>query len=92
MVLLDLGFLSSTTVSILVNDSPTKEFKIERGLRQGDPLSPFLFLLVAEALQISILEACNKNLFKGLYLKTRTLILLHFNIPTMISFGGNGRD
>ncbi|GKD07956.1 arginine repressor C-terminal-like domain-containing protein [Tanacetum coccineum] len=41
---------------------------MERGLRQGDPLSPFLFLIVAEALQASIIEACNKNLFKGLYL------------------------
>ncbi|GJT68519.1 putative RNA-directed DNA polymerase [Tanacetum coccineum] len=58
------GCLSSATVSILVNGSPSNEFKMERGLRQGDPLSPFLFLIVAEALQVSIIEACNKNLFK----------------------------
>jgi hypothetical protein len=35
-------------LSILVNGSPTKEFKIHRGLKQGDPLAHFLFLLVAE--------------------------------------------
>ncbi|GJR88098.1 hypothetical protein Tco_0212109 [Tanacetum coccineum] len=51
-----------------LNGSPSKEFNLERGLRQGDPLSPFLFLMVAEALQISILEACGKGLYKGVYL------------------------
>ncbi|GJU55117.1 putative RNA-directed DNA polymerase, eukaryota, reverse transcriptase zinc-binding domain protein [Tanacetum coccineum] len=29
-----------------------------------DPLSPFLFLIVAEALQVTILEACNNNIYK----------------------------
>ncbi|GJZ48173.1 putative RNA-directed DNA polymerase [Tanacetum coccineum] len=60
--------LSSASISVLVNGSPTKEFKLERGLRQGDPLSPFLFLIVAEALQVSILEACDIGLYKGIFL------------------------
>ncbi|GJW33657.1 reverse transcriptase domain, reverse transcriptase zinc-binding domain protein [Tanacetum coccineum] len=41
---------------------------MERGLRQGDPLSIFLFLLVAEALEIATLESCNKGIFKGVSL------------------------
>ncbi|GJY74189.1 reverse transcriptase domain, reverse transcriptase zinc-binding domain protein [Tanacetum coccineum] len=41
---------------------------MERGLRKRDPLFPFLFLLVVEALQISIIEACNKGFFWGVSL------------------------
>nr|GEU66892.1 arginine repressor C-terminal-like domain-containing protein [Tanacetum cinerariifolium] len=60
--------LSSASISVLVNVSPSKEFKLERGLRQGNPLSPFLFLIVVEALQVSILEACDNGLYKGIFL------------------------
>ncbi|GJZ86962.1 putative RNA-directed DNA polymerase, eukaryota, reverse transcriptase zinc-binding domain protein, partial [Tanacetum coccineum] len=60
--------LSSATISILINGSPSNEFSMERGLRQGDPLSPFLFLIVAEALQVTILNACDKGIFKGVCL------------------------
>ena len=42
---------------------------MERGLRQGDPLSLFLFIIVAEALQVTMLEACEKGIFKGLSLQ-----------------------
>ncbi|XP_058722191.1 uncharacterized mitochondrial protein AtMg01250-like [Vicia villosa] len=37
-------------MSILVNGSATNDFSVEKGLRQGDPLSPFVFVLVMEAL------------------------------------------
>ncbi|GJU81535.1 reverse transcriptase domain, reverse transcriptase zinc-binding domain protein [Tanacetum coccineum] len=60
--------LSSVSVLVLINESPSKEFKMERGLKQGDPLSPFLFLIIAEVLQVMIIESCNKGIFKGLSL------------------------
>ena len=42
------GCLESASVSVLVNDNPTKEFLPMKGLRQDDPLAPFFFLIVAE--------------------------------------------
>ncbi|KAL6516895.1 hypothetical protein OROHE_018183 [Orobanche hederae] len=55
--------ISTASTSILVNGSPTEEFKLRRGLRQGDPLSPFLFLLAAEGLSILMRRATESGLF-----------------------------
>jgi len=48
--------ISSTSYAILVNGSATDFFVASRGLQQGDPLPPFLFLLVMEVL-IRMIEA-----------------------------------
>ncbi|GKD29957.1 hypothetical protein Tco_1240735, partial [Tanacetum coccineum] len=60
------SYLNSAFALVLVNDSPTNEFKIERGLRQGDPLSLFLFILAVEALNVALIEATSNNIFHGI--------------------------
>jgi hypothetical protein len=52
-------------LSVLVNGSPTGEINIQRGLKQGDPLAPFLFLLVVEGLGGVMTRAGDLGLFKG---------------------------
>jgi len=55
----------SATISVLVNGSPTKQFKPKRGLRQGDPLAPFLFLIVAEGLASLVRATVSKGHYEG---------------------------
>ncbi|GJT57077.1 RNA-directed DNA polymerase, eukaryota, reverse transcriptase zinc-binding domain protein [Tanacetum coccineum] len=60
--------LHSSRGSVLVNGSPTKEFQFYKGLKQGDPLSPFLFILVMESLHVSFQRVVEAGLFSGIKL------------------------
>jgi len=55
--------LESTTISVLVNGSPTKQFNPTRGLRQGDPITSFLFLIVAHGLFGMVNQDVRENLY-----------------------------
>ena len=52
--------------------SPSSFFRLSRGLRQGCPLSPFLFLLIAEALSRLLNRAREENLIKGVNVTNQT--------------------
>lgn len=62
------GILTSTRSSILVNGCPTQEFNCERGMPQGDPLSPFLFIIAMEAFSNVMQRASNLGLISGIQL------------------------
>ena len=51
--------------SILVNGEPKGEIKPTRGIRQGDPLSPYLFLLCSEGLNRLIQGAVREDKIRG---------------------------
>ena len=58
--------ISTTKMVVLVNGSPTEEFSLEKGLRQGDPLSPFLFNLAVQGLSCMLQRGCDMELIEGL--------------------------
>ncbi|GKC34835.1 RNA-directed DNA polymerase, eukaryota, partial [Tanacetum coccineum] len=62
------GIFSSAMASVLVNGSPSSEFPFFCGLKQGDPLAPFLFILVMESLHISISRTITDGVFEGIQL------------------------
>ncbi|GJS12101.1 RNA-directed DNA polymerase, eukaryota, reverse transcriptase zinc-binding domain protein, partial [Tanacetum coccineum] len=70
--------LHSASASILINGSPTCEFNILRGLRQGDPLSPFLFIIAMEGLHVAMEDAMAAGLYNGCKINTVNLSHLFF--------------
>lgn len=59
------GCVSSASANYLVNGSPSGDFALEKGLRQGDPLSPFLFLIAAEGISLLTKKAIQEGLLKA---------------------------
>jgi hypothetical protein len=64
-------------MSVLVNGSPSEEINIQRGLKQGDPLAPFLFLLVAEGLGGIMKKAVELRRFNGFRVGSSDLVVSH---------------
>ncbi|XP_060968361.1 uncharacterized protein LOC133035936 [Cannabis sativa] len=58
--------ITGVSYSVLMNDTPLKKFKPQRGLRQGDPLSPYIFLLCQEVLSKIIQSQENRGKIHGI--------------------------
>eukprot|EP00253_Pinus_taeda_P004076 PITA_04076 len=61
-----MGCISNVSFVVLINGAASPFFKSQRGLRQGCPLSPLLFLLVAEGLSRLIHKARRAEKIKGI--------------------------
>jgi hypothetical protein len=59
-----LNILSSASTFVLLNGVLGKSLAYKRGVRQGDPMSPLLFVLVADLLQCIINKAHNQGLLQ----------------------------
>ena len=54
-------FLYSSQAQMLINDTLGQKFQIQKGVRQGDPLSPYLFNLMGDVLQQMMRAAYGGN-------------------------------
>jgi len=57
--------ISSVSYAVLINGSPSQFFSASRGLRQGDPISHLLFLLVMEVFTRMLNAASTAGLLVG---------------------------
>ncbi|GKV37224.1 hypothetical protein SLEP1_g45281 [Rubroshorea leprosula] len=84
--------LASSSVSVLINGSPTNQFLVSKGLRQGDPLSPFLFLIVAEGLNGLMSSAVEKQLYKGVMIGNEGVAVSHLQFADDTIFFGEASE
>jgi hypothetical protein len=70
--------VTSPSFSILINGSHFGLFNTARGLRQGDPLSPFLFILGIEVISHLLLRQESLDLLKGIEIARNCSPITHF--------------
>lgn len=85
------GILASARASVLINGSPSKEFQYERGVRQGDPLSPFIFIIAMEAFTFFMNKGCELELFKGFKTPNSGPCLSHLSYADDVMLIGDWR-
>ncbi|GKC49590.1 RNA-directed DNA polymerase, eukaryota, partial [Tanacetum coccineum] len=82
------GCLNNACFSVLVNGYPTFEFELFKGLRQGDPLSPLLFILMMEGLHAITCKSVNLGLFRGVSIGHDSLSISHLMYADDVIFLG----
>lgn len=70
--------VTSVEYKVRFNSNETAPFKLSRGLRQGDPLSPYLFLLCAEGLSTLIVHEEEQGNLKGVQVCRDSPTISHF--------------
>lgn len=57
--------VSTASFQVLMNGSPKASFKSSRGIRQEDPLSPYLFVLCARRLSVGLMKVEEDQIIKS---------------------------
>lgn len=82
---LDPHWLDSAKISVLANGEPKKEIVYKRGLRQGDHLSPLLFILVAEGFNLLFTRMKQAGKIEGLpAARSSAFTVLQYAYDTLI--------
>jgi hypothetical protein len=69
--------VTSVCYQVLINGTPYGNIKPTRGIRQGDPLSPYLFLFCAEGLSSLLWKAKREKKITGVPIVAKGIKLSH---------------
>lgn len=69
--------VTTITFSVVLNGNASEFFKPNRGLRQGDPLSPYLFLIISEVLSLRITKSISDGELTGVKLSRSCPVVSH---------------
>ncbi|GJV89910.1 putative RNA-directed DNA polymerase [Tanacetum coccineum] len=69
--------ISSYELEFLINGESIGSIRPSRGIRQGDPLSPYLFIIVADVLSSMVINALQNSLLSGIKMARTCLVISH---------------
>lgn len=83
--------VKTVSYNVTVNGKGAGTIMRERGVRHGDPLSPYIFVIIADVLSLMLNKTVNMGFLKGvkLNLKCPTLSHLFFADDSLLFYGGN---
>ncbi|XP_071688738.1 uncharacterized protein [Rutidosis leptorrhynchoides] len=78
-----------TSISVLINGSQKKEFNLQKGVRQGDLLSPYLFIIASEGLNILSKILVKDDIIRGVEIGDNKIVISHIQFAKDTIFFGD---
>lgn len=86
------GCLNSVNFSVMINSRPNGKIKAARGLRQGDPLSPFYLCLMRGCIEFIMKRASEKEVCREMRVGRENIEISHLQFVNVTILFSNGSE